>query len=150
MQNPNDVYILTFSRQPLSSHGKYLAQTLLHLSPGTFLSSYVQLYMAFLLSGFFHAAAQWMMSHSLQRTISMMWFFIAQALAISAEDLVIAIAKRLGVRQVSILSSVVGISWVISWTAWSGPFCMEPLILGGVMEDGPPISLFEALAKYRS
>ncbi|KAF9455653.1 membrane bound O-acyl transferase family-domain-containing protein [Collybia nuda] len=132
-------------RRPISSHGKYMAQTILHIPSGTFLSSYIQLYTGFLLSGIFHANGEWMMSHNPQRFVSVMYFFVAQVLAISAEDLVIAIAKYLGLQQVSILSYVVGMLWVLGWTVWSGPLWMDPMVRGGIMEDGPPLSLVEGL-----
>ncbi|KAF9456003.1 membrane bound O-acyl transferase family-domain-containing protein [Collybia nuda] len=140
-------------RHPVSSHGKYLAQTIFRFSLGTSLSSYTQLYTAFLLSGIFHAAGDWMMSHNLQRFIDVTWYFVIQAVAISVEDLVIAIAKKFGIRQASFLSSAAGMVWVFCWTVWSGPLWMETMIRGGAMEDGPPLSVvgrLPGLAKFRT
>lgn len=84
--------------------------------PGTNSSSYTQLYTAFLLSGFIHSIADVMVDW--KYACRSMPFFLMQAVAITGEDAIIALARKLSIPP-SGASRMVGYIWVFLWGAYS-------------------------------
>ncbi|KAF9033406.1 hypothetical protein BDZ89DRAFT_1062878, partial [Hymenopellis radicata] len=105
-------------RRFLSAHGKFVSRRVLHLQPGTNASSYVQLYVAFFLSGVIHSVCE-----PMRRDFH---FFLLQAVAITLEDGIIAIGKKLGVRQGRAIH-ILGYLWVATWFYHTLPIWWEPM-----------------------
>jgi hypothetical protein len=113
----------------LSSHGKFLAHRVLKFRPGSNLSSYTQLYTAFLLSGLAHAPPTNMGPVVVR-------FFISQAVAIHFEDIVIALAARAGFKHSNAFFRRMGYVWVFCWFMYSlGPW-VDSLVSSGTYEHG--------------
>ena len=94
----------------------------LRIPKGTNLSSYTKLYFAFLLSGVFHALTQRIMPSPanitvLERTNGVLYFFVWQAAAITAEDFVQWVYRKAGGsltdKNGKLFRRVVGHVWVI-------------------------------------
>lgn len=109
---------LLITTQIFSSHGKYFAHRL-HLPSGGNLSSYVQLYTAFLISGVIHT------NPSDTRPL---YFFALQALAITFEDAVIALATRVEYHSPTKMQKILGYTWVLCWFTYSIPGWTDSLI----------------------
>ncbi|CAA7262054.1 unnamed protein product [Cyclocybe aegerita] len=100
-------------RMGVATHAQYFTNTILGFPKGTSRSSYTQLYIAFFISGLFHALADFTVTHDIKPFIDNMICFLTQAVAITFEDAIIAIFKRFGVHRVP---------RVIGWhsTIWAG------------------------------
>ena len=98
------------SLQFLASIGIAIARGL-GFEPGSRLSSYTQLYTAFILSGLLHMLGDAMID---MRYLGLSFpFFLSQAVAITFEDAAIGVARRVGVRGASTyLARAVGYTWV--------------------------------------
>lgn len=83
---------------------------------GTNTSSYIQLYTAFILSGLVHSTGDAFVAWKFAGTS--LPYFISQALAITMEDAIIALAKRAGAKP-SLWTYFVGYLWVFLWGAYS-------------------------------
>jgi hypothetical protein len=133
--------------QCVSTPGKYLSHNILNLRQGSNLSSYLQLFTAFLASAFLHIVADygllrvWFGGGSL-------FFFTAQPFAIMLEDAVIALGKKMGV-QPSPLWKLVGYAWVTVWFIQVFPGWFDPMVSGNFMDDGfnMPVSIILGLIK---
>jgi hypothetical protein len=96
-------------------------------------SRYTQLYVSFIISGIIHTSGCLMAVH---RDIGALRFFILQALAITAEDIMIAVAKGLGYRG-GWLGKLVGYLWVAAWLGWSiSPWVVERIVIGTFQLSG--------------
>jgi len=117
--------------------GRLVANKILRFPRGSNRSSYTQLYIAFLLSGLIHFAGDFMFEGRL--VYRSFRFFLLQAAAITFEDFIIYIAKRL-LRQRGVdlkpgkddesrteaVVRVIGYCWVTLW------FC---LTLPGLQDE---------------
>ncbi len=74
-----------------------------------------------------------------------MQFFILQAIAITFEDMVIAVAARFGHTQQNTVFKVIGYAWVFAWFTYSLPMWLEPIVHAGTMDDGVNVSLILGL-----
>ena len=124
---------------------------------GTILSSYAQLYVVFYLSGIMHLGL-FGGDYTFQRRVTegTMKFFLIQAVAITFEDLVIRIAKRLplfrGTKptsgkdngfRVRAVVRVIGYCWVVLWLCFSLPIWLDELCAMGLYDtDGGPVAQF--------
>ena len=79
-----------------------LASRLIYLYVGFLMTATVHVYGAYCLSGHDMGQAR---------------FFLSQAVAISAEDLVIRVATRLGIKD-GALARCIGYLWVVAWCCW--------------------------------
>jgi len=134
--------------------GRFIANKILGVPRGTNWSSYIQLYVAFLLSGLFHFAGDFMFERRMvYRSFK---FFLLQAVAITFEDFAIYIAKRLlrqrGVElkpgkvdesSVGAVMRVIGYCWVTLWFCLTLPVWVdEPSAAGFSSIDRGPITRF--------
>ncbi|CCM05391.1 uncharacterized protein FIBRA_07607 [Fibroporia radiculosa] len=130
-------------RRYTSSFGKMFCR-LLNLQPGSWASSYTQLYVGFAVSGLMHCAGDFMVSPSLLG--ASFPFFAAQAVAISLEDAVIDIAKRTDMKWPELLVRGLGYAWVFAWLSLSVPWYINWSVKAGVIDtDRVPFSLITLL-----
>lgn len=99
--------------QFLSAHGKFVARRVLHFKAGTNASAYAQLYTAFFLSGAMHCTGEHIIGLPWANS-GCMRFFLLQALAITVEDGVTAVGRRLGIQSGQRFR-VLGYAWVVAW-----------------------------------
>ena len=94
------------------------------LRPGSWQSSYTQLYLAFIISALLHVGGDVMANGGkLARSPGSPWFFFSQAIAITVEDAVIGIAGRAGWRLPTWASRALGYTWTFAWMVYSlGPY----------------------------
>ena len=110
-----------------SVHGKFLAHRVFGFTPGTNLSSYTQLYTAFFISGLAHVPPS---------DRGTLYFFILQAVAITFEDAVIALAARVGLKHSGALFRRLGYVWVYCWFVYSLPLWVDFQVYSGSFEHG--------------
>ncbi len=105
-----------FCDQLFAAFGILVARKL-SFNRGTKASSYTQLYVAFLLSGFIHSVADAMVGwHWAGTSVP---FFLVQAVAITAEDIIIALCNRIGFRKRTFTTQALGYAWVFAWGVYS-------------------------------
>ncbi|KAF8182101.1 membrane bound O-acyl transferase family-domain-containing protein [Mycena galopus ATCC 62051] len=119
-------------RRFLSAHGKFVAHRLIGLKPGSTASAYTQLYVAFLISGIMHYMPEYMALRHWGG--GALIFFLLQAVAITFEESVQGVGRRLGFTA-SWGWKVVGYIWVWSWFAFCLPIWQDPLLHEGVFEE---------------
>lgn len=83
------------------------------------LSSYIQLYTAFLISGIIHTNPS---------DLRPPYFFASQALAITFEEAVTALATRAGYYSPTKMQKILGYMSVLCWFTYSIPGYMDSLI----------------------
>lgn len=75
-----------------------------------------------------------------------MKFFLAQAVAITFEDGVIAVGRRFGLGDTNVIGwRLVGYVWVWTWFALVWPYLQEPLMRAGMIDDGANTSRIQML-----
>jgi Membrane bound O-acyl transferase family len=109
----------------LSSHSKFVAHRVLRFRPGSNLSSYTQLYTAFLISGLAHVPPS---------NAGALRFFASQAVAIHFEDVVIALAARAGLKHPNAFLRRVGYVWVYCWFVYSLAPWVDSQVSSGTYE----------------
>ncbi|KIP09829.1 hypothetical protein PHLGIDRAFT_22648 [Phlebiopsis gigantea 11061_1 CR5-6] len=114
-------------RRFVSNIAKFVARTL-GLAKGTWLSSHVQLFVGFVVSGLAHVPGD-IMVHP-KYTGCSFWFFPSQAVAITLEDFVVARAKQLGIRDAS-WTRLVGYAWTFAWFAYTTPWFIDWAVKSG-------------------
>lgn len=139
----------------MSAHGRFVTRRVLHLRPGTKASSYVQLYVAFILSAFMHWLAEVTQLYDHWSQSTALVFFPLQAIGITVEDGVIGIAQRWGVKASEgappLGLRVVGYFWTYLWFSIVGPIWWDALHRAGFLEAlYMPKSLMLAIWERRS
>ncbi|KAI0357811.1 hypothetical protein OH77DRAFT_1588133 [Trametes cingulata] len=105
-------------RRHFSNWGKVAVRTL-GVPRGTWLSSQVQIHVAFALSGLLHSMGELMLG---KEYFGRSWtFFTVNALAITFEDTLFALAKRAGFTGPTPVTRLLGYLWVFAWFTWSAP-----------------------------
>ena len=56
-----------------------------------------------------------------------MSFFVIQAVGITIEDMIIALASKIGFRKTTSLSKLVGYVWVCGWLTWTIVWWIGPV-----------------------
>ncbi|KIM90059.1 hypothetical protein PILCRDRAFT_812871 [Piloderma croceum F 1598] len=116
-------------RRFIASIGKSISRGL-GFQPGTHLSSYTQLYVGFIVSGLLHTTGEAMVG---MRYVGFSFlFFLAQAVAITAEDFVIGLARLTKIKIPAFLTSVIGYAWVFFWFSVSVPWFLNWQIAAGL------------------
>lgn len=62
------------------------------------------------------------------------WFFPAQAIAITVEDFVIALGKRVSIQE-ALWTRVLGYVWTIAWFTYSTPIFLDWAVRAGLGRD---------------
>jgi hypothetical protein len=131
-------------RKIFNSHGNFLANAL-HLPKNKF-TTYFKLFTAFFISGLLHAIAEYAFDHWQNFTegpVATIQFFLLQAVGITFEDAIIAIASRLGYKE-SNAFKLIGFIWVFMWFTICIPIWSNflPYYSGGVSRDSISITRF--------
>jgi len=140
--------------QMLVGFGRLIANKLLKFPRGTNRSSYTQLYVVFFLSGLVHFGGDFIVEKRM--VYGSFNFSLLQAVAITFEDFVIYIAKRLlrwGGMELrpggddeswaEVVVRVIGYCWVTLWFCWTLPIRLDELsALGLGITDRKPIAQF--------
>lgn len=125
-------------RRYFASIGKSLAGWL-GFQPGSNLSSYTQLYAAFIISATQHLIGDIMVGKGY--TGWSFQFYLAQAVAITAEDAMIALARRAGINKPTSITRIIGYIWVFVWfTAMMPPYVDSQVAAGLHVGEPFPIS----------
>ena len=142
------------SVQMLAGLGKLVANKFLKFPRGTNLSSYTQLYVAFFLSAVIHFAGEFTYE---KRMVSRSFiFFPIQAIAITFEDFVIFLAKRLLLRRgkklnpgnadeswAEVVVRIIGYCWVVLWFSLTLPIYIDGAsVCGFYTTDRRPVAQF--------
>lgn len=101
----------------------------LGFTPGTWLSAHTQLLVGFTVSGLAHVPGDRMVDP--YWTGSSYWFFLYNALAITLEDFVISVGKRVGVRD-SWTVRMLGYAWTVAWLTYAVPYYADWMIAAGL------------------
>ncbi|KAK0189776.1 membrane bound O-acyl transferase family-domain-containing protein [Armillaria mellea] len=118
----------------------------LSLPKGSILASYLRLYIAFFVSGWVHHSSDYMV---LGYHGGALKFFMSQALCITVESAVLALARRLGFASgPNIFWRIVGYVWVQTWFAMCLPVYINPQNRAGVSEAGVNSGIIEGLWKW--
>ena len=141
-----DSWGLAILEQCFTVLGKKLNDAL-GLQKGSTASSYVKLYAAFALSGFIHTGGDLMVGARGYLGTSMA-FFLVNALAITFEDGVIAIGRRLGFDGPTKWTKRLGYAWVFVWFYIAAPLHVGVMArLPGVLaEELIPFSITRTYA----
>ncbi|KAI0718586.1 membrane bound O-acyl transferase family-domain-containing protein [Cerioporus squamosus] len=121
-------------RRHFSYWGKLTVRAL-HIPRGTWLSSQVQVYTAFILSAFIHSTGDLMLgTQHFGRSFP---FFLANAVAITFEDAIITLGKSLGIgtKGPTRVMRLVGYAWVVLWVRFSAPMYVDWMFESGVVEN---------------
>ena len=137
--HPINIYF--YRSQLLTGHTDFFAQVL-RLPKGTF-KTYFKLFGSFAISGLIHYGGDYMLFQNWSGTS--MRFFVLQAVAITFEDMVIALAARFGHTQQNTVSRFIGYIWVFAWFTYSLPMWLDPIVHAGTMDDGINVSLILGL-----
>ncbi|KZT51254.1 hypothetical protein CALCODRAFT_443354 [Calocera cornea HHB12733] len=122
-------------RRFLTSNSQYLSRTLLGLKKGSRLLPYVELYLAFLLSGAVHWVGTYAMLREHTAPALTVLFFVLQAVVITLEDFLVALGTRWGIKD-SWRVRALGYVWVAGWIVLLTPVRTEPLIRAGFFDKG--------------
>ncbi|KIM45547.1 hypothetical protein M413DRAFT_442221 [Hebeloma cylindrosporum] len=98
-----------FYRRFLTTHANYAAH-LLRLPRRSKITTYFKLFFSFFISGFIHLLGDYMDTHTLFG--GAITYFMLHACVITLEDMVIAVGKRMGLRE-SWRWRLVGYAWVV-------------------------------------
>ncbi|KAH7870920.1 membrane bound O-acyl transferase family-domain-containing protein [Lentinula edodes] len=109
-------------RRYVTSIGKFVCRQL-GFQPGTWLSSYTQLYIAFFVSAILHCFGDVMVGW--EYLGASFPFFISQAFGITLEDIVIDVVRRLGLRVTPVFAKFIGYMWVVFWMSFSLPWYID-------------------------
>ncbi|KAF8990098.1 membrane bound O-acyl transferase family-domain-containing protein [Cyathus striatus] len=123
-------------RHMFQTYGKFVSGKLLRLPSDSLITTYVELYTAFVLSGIMHTAGDYRSYGSLHKSGAMRFFFL-QAIIITVEDGACWVAKYLGFRRTTWWLRYLGYAWVTFWFTWTLPIWMEPMIRTGTVEFLP-------------
>ena len=125
----------------LTFHTYFLSQSL--RLPNCTFKTYFKLFVSFAISGLIHYGGYYMLFQNWSGTS--MRFFVLQAVAITFEDMVIALAARFGHTQQNTVFRFIGYIWVFAWFTYSLPMWLDPIVHAGTMDDGINVSLILGL-----
>ncbi|EPQ55828.1 hypothetical protein GLOTRDRAFT_105750 [Gloeophyllum trabeum ATCC 11539] len=125
-------------RRYISSIGKFFVY-LFGFKKGTNGSSYTQLYVGFTVSGLVHMGGDTMVGK--EYLGASFHFFIAQAMAITAEDAVIATARRAALDRFfpQSVARLIGYAWTFLWFSLSTAWYIQWAVDAGMAKSAQPL-----------
>ncbi|KIM45592.1 hypothetical protein M413DRAFT_24764 [Hebeloma cylindrosporum] len=130
-------------RKSLTSNSNFLASAF-NLPRGTF-ATYFKLFTSFFISGLIHAAPDYIFHQNFSNGKAVQ-FFVLQAVVITFEDTVIAIASGLGYKE-SKSFKLIGLIWVFAWFTFCMPMYLDPTMHAGMMDEANHVSLIQGLIR---
>ena len=133
-------------RKVVTGHADFITKQL-RLPKHVFTSRF-KLFIAFFLSGLIHNAGEYLIlqkwaGHSMK-------FYLLQAVAITCEDMVIALAARIGFSsRPNFFLKLMGFVWVFAWFTYSLPVWLDENIHVGTMDGGWNISSWVSSAAWQ-
>ncbi|KAG5735390.1 hypothetical protein E4T56_gene11107 [Termitomyces sp. T112] len=116
--------------------------------PGSFFSSQIQVWVAFTISGIIHSFGDLMIGP--QFTGRSIPFFLMNAAAITFEDSIFAVTRKMGLAGQTRISRVIGYTWVLMWFNYSLPTFYTWTLEAGLGKDEMlPFSLVRLLVPQR-
>ena len=131
-------------RRILTSHVNFIANVL-HLPRGTF-TTYFKLFATFFLSGLLHAIGDYILLQNFSQGTSIQ-FFLLQAVGITFEDAIIALASRLGYKE-SNAFKLIGFAWVFAWFPFSLPMWLDPQMHAGLIDERADVGVIRLLKSF--
>jgi hypothetical protein len=130
-------------RKVLTDHADFTFKQL-HLPKNIFTSRF-KIFFAFFLSGLIHHAGEYVIYQ--RWTGHSVGFFLLQAVAITCEDVIIALAARAGFSsKPNCFVKIMGFVWVFAWFTYSLPMWLDetmenwvsnvPVILANITKGG--------------
>ena len=108
-------------------------------------TTYFKLFTAFFISGLIHYAGDYaVLGHWSGGALIC---FLSQAVAITFEDAVIAIASKFGFAQPTPMKKLFGYIWVAAWFTYSLPIWSGPHLTAGFIEDDIQFSPIMGLSR---
>ncbi|KAF8990602.1 membrane bound O-acyl transferase family-domain-containing protein [Cyathus striatus] len=129
-------------RRSIQPHSKYLTQKILHLSPTSLTTTYIELYTCFFLSGLYHAAGDWVVQRNPETALVNIKYFVLQAVIMTLEDFLIFLGKKVGVTKVP---TIVSYAWVLGWMTVTCPAWVESMVVGNNLSFAPILSVVEMI-----
>jgi hypothetical protein len=135
--NPKDAYSLNRfwnltwhqgMRFQLSLPAKWFTSNVIGLHGGSVMSRYIQVFIAFLLSGLIHSYGSFAAFH---KDVGDFQFFLVQGLGFLAEETVIHIAKKIGLLETP-LTRAIGYLWVWAWLTYTARPWMDGFQANGL------------------
>ena len=112
-------------RRLLTSISEFVTLSVLGICEGTLVARYVKMMICFWISGMLHFSADLVLGVPFIESGSVR-FFMAQALAIMAEDTVQEVTVRFGGSRKSLWRRKFGFIWVTAFLYWSSPTWSYP------------------------
>ena len=131
-------------RKALTSHSNFFASAL-RLPRGP-ITTYFKLFISFFISGLVHAAGDYIIYQNFSQGKSIQ-FFTLQAVCITFEDAVIAIASRLGYKECKAFK-LIGFIWVFWWFTFCIPMVMIPELHAGTMDEGDHVNRIQVFMEF--
>jgi len=131
-------------RRMLTSNSNFLA-AVFRPPKGTF-TTYFKLFTTFLISGLMHASGDYILHQNFYQGTSVQ-FFVLQAVGITFEDAVIALASRVGYKQSGVFK-LIGFVWVFAWFTFCMPLWLDPQVHAGTINQTDRVSLIRALVRF--
>ena len=101
--------------------------------------TYFKLFTTFFISGMIHAISEHIPAKLKFSEVGSIQFFLLQAVGITFEDALIAVASRLGYRKPNVFFKLIGFVWVFVWFTFCLPMWFDPQLHGGVMGNNTAI-----------
>ncbi|TBU24283.1 membrane bound O-acyl transferase family-domain-containing protein [Dichomitus squalens] len=118
-----------FFRRYFQQFGSVAVDTL-RIPRGTFLSSQVQVYVAFAVSGLLHSFGD--LANAQTTRAGSFLYFLYNGLAITFEDVVIKLAKAFGFTGPTTTTRWLGYAWVVLWVSLSTPVYVDWMYESGM------------------
>ena len=110
-------------RKVVTDHADFISKQI-RLPPKNIFTSRFKLFTAFFLSGLIHHAGEYVIYQ--RWTGHSMEFFLLQAVAITCEDVIIALARRAGFSsKPNSFYKILGFVWVFAWFTYSLPIWLD-------------------------
>ncbi|KAF9269846.1 hypothetical protein L218DRAFT_293298 [Marasmius fiardii PR-910] len=130
-------------RPIIMPYARFFAGDVFHFRRGSRGYEMTILYTGFMLTGIIHQVGDMMMHRDITAGGSLV-FFPLQAIGITLESIAIGGSWM---ACPSWIRKTIGYLWVLSWFIWCAPIYVDPLLQGGLLDNGPRFNLTLRLLK---